>query len=257
MILTDKIKIKVSKRVFSHYKHFYNNIKINDIIYIKPEELSIGSHVKILVKCDFCDEEKYITYKNYVRYLNKDVNNKYTCNKCNYNKRQKTCLKKYGVDNVAKSEKIQNKAKKTNLKKYGVEHYFQSKDFKDANRKLFISLGFNVRSKDLKDWNRYQRYCMAESYKNYKELKTNWDGYDYYDDEYIKENYKLDANDPKYPTIDHKNSIIYGFINNISPDDISAIDNLCITKRTINSMKRHLTENDFRIKFNINKKRES
>jgi hypothetical protein len=50
---------------------------------------------------------------------------------------------------------------------------------------------------------------------------------------------------PLYPTIDHKTSIYFGFINKIDPILIGSIDNLCITKRSFNSKKRDLCENEF------------
>lgn len=73
------------------------------------------------------------------------------CQLCANEKRKRTCLKKYGVENVFQNKKIQekrknillqkynvkhpiqnleikNKIKKTNIKKYGVENPFQNKD---------------------------------------------------------------------------------------------------------------------------------
>jgi hypothetical protein len=60
----------------------------------------------------------------------------------------------------------------------------------------------------------------------------------------------LPHTDPNYPTIDHKISTYYGFINNIPIDVISNVENLCITKRSINSSKNRLTENQFIEKMN-------
>jgi hypothetical protein len=40
-----------------------------------------------------------------------------------------------------------------------------------------------------------------------------------------------------YPTIDHKVSVLYGFKNGIEPEEISKLDNLCITKRILNIIK--------------------
>lgn len=251
MLITKKIIIKINSKEIKYFKNKGIDIKLNDEIEIDISLLSLSSHRKVIVKCDICGEEKYATYKNYNNYIKKDSDNKYTCNKCNTEKRKNTCLKKYGINNVANSSEIKNKTKKSCMKKYGVEYYFQSNKFKNENREKFISMGFNVRSTSLEDWLRYQRFCMAESYKNYKKLKEEWNGYDYYDNSYIKDNYKLHPNDSKYPTVDHKISIVYGFINNISPEYIFSINNLCITKRSINSMKRHLTENEFRTKFNF------
>lgn len=46
-------------------------------------------------------------------------------------KRKETCIKKYGVDNVAKNEEIQEKIKKTNIKKYGLPCIFQTEQHKE------------------------------------------------------------------------------------------------------------------------------
>ncbi len=46
-----------------------------------------------------------------------------------------------------------------------------------------------------------------------------------------------------YPSIDHKISLFYGFENNMNPEEIGSIDNLCITKRYINSIKGRVIKN--------------
>ena len=50
------------------------------------------------------------------------------------NKRKKTTLKLYGVDNVAKSNDVKNKQEETNLKKYGTKSSFQNEDVKKKRR---------------------------------------------------------------------------------------------------------------------------
>jgi hypothetical protein len=80
-------------------------------------------------------------------------------------------------------------------------------------------------------------------------FKQDWNGNDYYDGEYIKENYKIyKSNNENYPNIDHKISIVYGFLNDISIEDISSINNLCFTKRKHNMSKRTLTEEQYKNK---------
>lgn len=74
------------------------------------------------------------------------------------------------------------------------------------------------------------------------------DGIDYYDGEYIKDNFKYESRSPNYPTIDHKISIRYGYDNNISVDEISNLDNLCVTKKKINTSKYTKTETEFKSK---------
>lgn len=70
-----------------------------------------------------------------------------------------------------------------------------------------------------------------------KTVFLQWDGYDYYDKEFIKNNCLLHFHDKNYPTIDHKISIFEGFKNNTSPQIIADIKNLVITKRRLNSKK--------------------
>lgn len=70
-----------------------------------------------------------------------------------------------------------------------------------------------------------------------KKLFESWNGLDYYDNENIRQNLELKYYSKKYPTIDHKISIYYGFNNNIDPEIIGDLENLCIAKRCINSSK--------------------
>lgn len=76
-------------------------------------------------------------------------------------------------------------------------------------------------------------------------LFNNWDGLDYYDGEDIKNNLNLNPNEKNYPTIDHKISKRFGFLNNISINVVGGLDNICITKRSNNSKKRTKNYNDF------------
>ena len=71
-------------------------------------------------------------------------------------------------------------------------------------------------------------------------------GHDYYDGEYIKDNFDLEINDRNYPTIDHIIPKIYGFLNNIEPKEICKLENLCITKRTFNCSKKSMEISEFK-----------
>jgi hypothetical protein len=95
------------------------------------------------------------------------------------------------------------------------------------------------------DFQKYKDSVWKFTYRVKRELIENWDGYDYYDCQYIKENYKLDSNGSDYPSIDHKISVFDGFRNKIDPSVIGGLDNLCITKRSINKSKGVLSESDF------------
>jgi hypothetical protein len=54
----------------------------------------------------------------------------------NPEKAKKTCLEKYGVDNVSKSQEVIDKIKQVNLEKYGVEWNWQSEIVKDKIKKV-------------------------------------------------------------------------------------------------------------------------
>lgn len=135
---------------------------------------------------------------------------------------EKTCMERYGKSNVAQVEEIYNKIIETK-----------------------IARGYIVPDYDLDDWNRYTRNCRKLTSKVKKELFESWNGIDYYDGEFIKGNFSYSHVSPSYPTIDHKISIYHGFVNGISPEEVSNIKNLCITKRSINSSKRTLIESEF------------
>jgi len=331
MLLTKKVKIKYSKS-HSHYENLgYIFPDKKSKILVNVEDLSKGSHIKVVVECDFCGKNTERPYKSYLSQRSKhdfDV-----CKKCNFekvkltnmerygvdvasknknikekvektnmekygtksttqnekikkkiintwknkseteikeikNKTEETNLEKYGVKNIFQSEEIKEKIKETNLEKYGVENPFQSEEIKgkikktclekygfnhhmnceeikDKVRKKFIDSGY-MRTYDRKLYDDYAKLVRLKSVDKRKKLLENWDGYDYYDGEYIKDNLKLEPKNLDYPEMDHKISIKFGFDNNISVEDLTSIDNLCFTKKRINSSKSYKTEEEFK-----------
>jgi hypothetical protein len=49
--------------------------------------------------------------------------------------------------------------------------------------------------------------------------------------------------------MDHKISVMYGFLNNKPVNEIADIKNLCITKNILNCQKGSLNENEYKIKY--------
>lgn len=144
-----------------------------------------------------------------------------------------TFIEKYGVENPLQSEEIKERIKKTNLEKYGAYNYNSSNYAKNKR----IELKQQVPDHQKKEFELYTKIVRNKTNCVKKQLFENWDGADYYDHEVIIEYLKLEPYNKKYPTIDHKLSIYYGFINNINPEIIGDLNNLCITKRSINSIK--------------------
>ena len=272
--------------------------------FIPIEKLSTNSHHEILVKCDFCDYIRKIPYRQYLENIKKD--GKYYCSKCSPLKVKNTCLEKYNVDNVFKTdksknkirelygcvnvfqnEKIKQKSKNTKLKKYGDGNYINIEKYKRTILKKYgvdnISKILSVKQKkintslknwgveypiqnkevvdkmietinknrtyDLSDYKVYRYKSILLLNKNRKKLIEDWNGYDYYDGEYIADNFNLKQTDRNYPTIDHKISVFYAYINKLSVEEVSLIDNLCMTKKYINSKKNRKNEDAFKILF--------
>jgi len=266
MILTKEKEIIVNSRVVSYYRNLGYNAHPNKKLIVPVEHLNKGSHIEINVKCDKCGFESFIQYKTY--YMITKYDGLYYCrkNKCFTEKVKKTTLDKYGVSNTSKLKDKQNKWKKTNLEKYGVENTFQSEIIKEKIKQYYRDnydgAEWNTQIKEIRDKNgwipdenlegfeKYIRIVRRLTKRNKKELFEKWNGYDYYDGECIKNNFILKSTDKNYPTIDHKISIKYGFLNGVDEKIISSIENLCITKKKINSTKNYKIEIDF-IKNNI------
>jgi len=135
---------------------------------------------------------------------------------------------------LALFDDFKEKSKKTSLLNYGVEHPMMSDTQKEKFLNTLRLKGMNI-SDD--NFHKYKRKVYNLTKKHKLELLENWNGYDFYDNEFIKDNLKLQYYHKNYPTIDHKISIFEGYKNNISEEKLSKISNLCITKRCINSSK--------------------
>lgn len=280
MIKSDKIKVNISYRNITHYIKLGYNPILNKELEIETSHLSTSSHVKIDVICKICGIENNIMYYKYID--NIERHGFYGCRKCSRQKAAMTSLEKYGVDNYSKTNEWKDRVEKTNIDKFGYKTNLLSPDYKESisnillakygtknwweirntNKKSKLVIIDNIiknviiYSEDLYDdgfindnYLLYRNECRRITNSNIKNIMIEWDGIDYYTKEDISSNFTLPHNDPGYPTIDHKESVYFGFTNNISPEDIGSNNNLCITKRGINSTKRDLCELEFLDKF--------
>jgi hypothetical protein len=280
MIKLEKIKVPISYRNITHYIKLGYNPILGEELEIKTEDLPSSSHVKIEVCCSICKKESILMYCKYIE--NKKRLGFYGCKKCSRQKAALTSIERYGIDNYSKTEEYKIRSEKTFMEKYGYKTNLLSPEHKEYTKKYLeenynVSNFYEIRRKSTKnkfkfksevlelvkkdlylsenkydeslltqDYILYRNECRRITEKNLKKLFKNWDGRDYYDNEYINENFQLYHNDKNYPTIDHKISIYYGFKNSINVEIIGALDNLCITKRFINSSKRNMNEVEFR-----------
>ena len=158
-------------------------------------------------------------------------------------------LKKFGVDNIMKIKSVKEKGQKTCIDLYGKHNPMLVECFvnksKENSVKTKRSKNLIIPEEKLTQFECYKRVIRRLLYKNKIKKYENWDGYDYYDGEYIKDYLKLNHTNKKYPTIDHIISVYFGFIEGISPYYIGRLENLCITKRGINSSKGNKTQYEF------------
>lgn len=283
MLLKEKISINISYRNKTHYLKLGYFPIIGTELLILIKHLPSSSHQKIDAVCELCGRVVNLTYHKYL--LNKENHNFYGCKSCSRQKAAMTSIKKYGVDNYSKTDEFKKRVEKTNIERYGYKTNLMCPDYKNdikeiLNKKYGTENFYEINRKSKRVKNKfkilnikiddvlieysenlyqdivindnyllYRNECRRMSKKAIIKLYDNWDGLDYYDNLNIYDNLKLDHNDPNYPTIDHKISVYYGFLNNISPEEISDIKNLCITKRSINSKKREMVEDEFKLIF--------
>ncbi len=264
MILNKEVEITVNSTVMKHFKNFGYTVYKNCRIVVNVEHLNVGSHIIIDAQCDICKNSiKKLEYRNYIKATKYD--GLYYCreNKCFSLKVRKTTFEWYGVYSANVLEEKKQRQKATTFERYGVENAFQSEEIKEKIRQHyrdnFNGAEWNTQTREVKEKNgwllddnligfeKYSKEVRKLTSRNKKQLLENWDGYDYYDGEYIKSYFNLSGHNPNYPTLDHKISLKHGYINNIDVDVISDISNLCFTKRYINSNKRTLTESEFKL----------
>jgi len=139
MILDEYANIRWNQNNKKYYiKTGYNFTKIGKMFNVKIADLLSCSHVLIHAKCDICEKEKFIIYREYVTNFE---NGKYFCcsRKCGVGKKVNTVLKRYGVKNVSQCEAIKEKKTQTNIGNYG-EMYMKYFPKYNLNSILYLNM---------------------------------------------------------------------------------------------------------------------
>lgn len=249
MILPDQIfEVKIIKKNIEYYKKLGYNVNSLEIIRVPTEHLQGGSHAMIKVKCDIetCGKEKEIKYQTYNRNISK--RNIYACSiKCSqfktkltkkekygnenyYNVEQykKTCLNKYGVENVFQLKSIKESSKQTKENKYGDPNFNNVEKRRKTNLKKYGDKNYNNREKmiETKTGLSYDEYIeqLPEFKKYEREVLTITKKQPLY----LLKNYKKRgiAGQIGAYHLDHKFTIYKGFENVIPPYILGNIINL-------------------------------
>lgn len=114
MLKKELIKISWGPNKQRHFRERGYEFNKGDTIYVRPEDLMKNSHERIHAICDKCGNESGMEYRQYIRACG-HFNGKFYCHMCNgtidsvVEKRRKTCLKKYGVENPMQVKHIREK----------------------------------------------------------------------------------------------------------------------------------------------------
>lgn len=154
-IVNKTAKVKVGSKNFKYYKNLgYDFNHVGDEIDVKIDDLLKTSKVKILVRCDICNQkEMLVDYGNYNVVMNKTGS--YACKDCVSIKRSQTVERIYNCSYISQNEDIKRKKKETSLKHFGVEHPMKSDIVKEKyNNSIYnkygvknISQNINVQNK--------------------------------------------------------------------------------------------------------------
>jgi hypothetical protein len=164
MILSEKVMITASAGNQKYYEEkgyeIPKRVDTRGVIRVKRgteievlvEDLPKASHVKVMVKCDYCEHEYSVIYKDLL-YSRKSIK-KDCCSHCQILKTQEVMFLKYGKKNAMQIEIFKDKTKETNLERYNVEYPSQNQDVRDKMKKTCIEkygCEFATQSKQMKD----------------------------------------------------------------------------------------------------------
>lgn len=172
-------------------------------------------------------------------------------NKTEINEERKNFWRKLNQEEL---DSIIDKRRDTFKERYDVGWNSQIESIKERIRQTNEEKGKWINNRRHDEYWSYWNDVRNETVKHRIRLFRLWDGNDYYTGERLvtNEEYKLHfpkshpGTNPMQPTVDHKISIKYGFLNGIDAKEIGAFKNLCICSRSINSKKNHLIEREFR-----------
>lgn len=123
------INVKITSKNMKYYKSFGYDCKMGDIISVNAERLQHGSHYKIIIICDNCKQNEYITrVADYYKCHDENLGD--FCKECRHIKIKKSCLKNFGYEHPLQNPDIYKKSQVTLKNNYGVEYALQSEEIK-------------------------------------------------------------------------------------------------------------------------------
>lgn len=160
-------------------------------------------------------------------------------------KSKERCLERYGVDNISKLESHRRKKSERNSQNYNNAGHSEKQKW------VLYVMGIQVHPNKQEVYNTYRDRVGRLTRGTKKKLSIPERCY------YTNIPFELDRyNNDWYPSIDHKVSVLFGFLNDYSPKEIANENNLCYCARLTNSIKKQLTEKEFLLSGMVPKIRE-
>lgn len=139
MLIEEEFEIKINNKNINYFRNLGYEVSMRDVITVPTSQLSKGSHVKVLVQCDYCEEKFRRIYKDYLKFKGKLID-KDACKKCRPQKAKENNMAKYGVESIRHVEEINNKIKETNIERYGVETPFESEKIREKGKQTTLKM---------------------------------------------------------------------------------------------------------------------
>jgi len=132
MLITEKIKLRITGNVCDFYRKNNIPVKFNEYNDLPIELVNPNSHMIVDAQCDVCNKKVKIQLRRYNQSVSRG--GYYSCSsQCSKKKREETFIKKYGEHTPFKTKNFKEKSKQTSLAKWGMEHFRQSEKWKYEN----------------------------------------------------------------------------------------------------------------------------
>jgi len=156
-----------NSKIKDHYVSLgYIFTKMRDEFLVKVEDLTKRSFQKVLVSCDYCKTDFYVTWSHRTKSFEDSPIKKDSCMKCKYLKAQESLLLQYGVSNLMQVEEYFKKQRKSCFDHYGYENPFQAEEIKEK------IINTNLLRYGVKNYTQTKEYIL-------KSQKTNLEKYGY------------------------------------------------------------------------------
>ena len=132
MLLTKNIDVKICSKNIKHFQSLGYKVNVKDIINIPINELTLGSHLEVDIRCDYCGKKIKRTYKDYIG-KSDGIIKKDCCSRCIGIKSSESFYKIYGVQNCMHLDSVKQKIEQTNINRYGVKNISQTNLYGSAH----------------------------------------------------------------------------------------------------------------------------